>query len=132
MSTLRDRVKAFAELLAGGRTVEAIEGFYAEDAVVFENRVLARSGRAKCAAYEKAELAKLVDAPHIKIHRFAVDEQTAVAFLEYSLRFTPREGRPARLDEVAVQRWHDGRITEERFYYEGVVDEGAEATEMDG
>jgi hypothetical protein len=27
---------------------------------------------------------------------------------------------------VAVQRWAGGRVVEERFYYEGMVDEGDE------
>jgi hypothetical protein len=31
-----------------------------------------------------------------------------------------------RLEEVAAQRWSDGVISEERFYYEGIVDEGSE------
>jgi hypothetical protein len=31
-----------------------------------------------------------------------------------------------RLEEVAVQVWEGGQIVQERFYYEGVVDEGDE------
>lgn len=31
-----------------------------------------------------------------------------------------------RLDQVAVQTWAEGSITEERFYYLGLVDEGDE------
>jgi hypothetical protein len=31
-----------------------------------------------------------------------------------------------RLEEVAVQTWENAHIVQERFYYEGVVDEGDE------
>lgn len=34
-----------------------------------------------------------------------------------------------RVEEVAVQTWEDGLIVEERFYYEGMVDEGDESAE---
>ena len=53
-----------------------------------------------------------------------MNERDGVAFLEYVIRYTPRGGRPMRLEEVSVQAWECGRIVEERFYYEGLVDEG--------
>ena len=46
--------------------------------------------------------------------------------MEWVIRFVGEDARPMRLDEVAVQRWAGGRIVEERFYYEGLVDEGDE------
>jgi hypothetical protein len=55
-----------------------------------------------------------------------VDPQGGVAFVEWVIRFLGANGRPMRLDEVAVQRWVGDRIVEERFYYEGMIDEGDE------
>jgi hypothetical protein len=56
--------------------------------------------------------------------KLAVNEKSGHAFLEYRVRFQSKEGRPMCLEEVAVQTWEAGQIVEERFYYEGVVDEG--------
>lgn len=124
MSSLRPRVQALIELVTQGRTVEAMERFYASDVVVFENRELARAGRDKCITYEKAQLARMPEPPTFKALRFAVDEQSGTVFIEWRIRFRSPSGRLLRLEEVAVQKWALDEISEERFYYEGLVDEG--------
>ncbi len=101
-----------------------MEAYYAEDVVVFENRTLARAGRASCLQYERQQLTQQRTPPRFKLCKLAVDEGAGHAFLEYVVRFTDAEGRAWRLEQVAVQTWHEGKITEDRFYYEGVVDEG--------
>lgn len=125
--SLLQHVQAFVGLLEAGRTLEAIERFYAEDICVFENRARARAGREACLEYERRQLAGQPGPPQIRVHRRAVDPASGVAFLEYSLRFAGEEGRPMCLEEVAVQRWAGDRIVEERFYYAGLVDEGDES-----
>lgn len=122
--SLRERVQEYRSLLESGQTLEAIARFYAEDVCVFENRELARAGRAACLAYEREQLAAQPSPPRFRVRRMAVDEAEGVAFLEYVVRFTSAEGRPMRLEEVAVQRWDGTHIAEERFYYDGFVDEG--------
>jgi ketosteroid isomerase-like protein len=129
MTTLTQHVHAFVELVERGDTVQAIERFYADDACVFENRELARAGRAQCVSYEREALGRLEAPPKFRLHRVAVNERDGVAFLEYTIRFTGRDGRPMRLDEVAVQDWDGDKITAERFYYEGMVDEGDSPTQ---
>jgi len=64
----------------------------------------------------------------------AVNEGSGTVFIEWLIRFYGRDGRPMRLEEVAVQQWSGGLICQERFYYEGFVDEGDEEpspTELD-
>lgn len=123
-SSLGELVKELRRLLEQGKTLEVIERFYAEDVCVFENRELARAGKSRCLADERAALARQPRPPEIRVRASAVDEATGVAFIEQVVRFVDPEGRPMRLEEVAVQKWHAGKITEERFYYEGMVDEG--------
>lgn len=118
-----EKIREFVALAEAGRTLEAIERFYADDVIVFENHERARIG--KKAAYE-FERAALADEPNAnnKAHAIAVDARAGKTFVEWTIRFTGRNGRPMRLDEVAVQTWAGGRIVEERFYYEGLIDEG--------
>ena len=126
MSPLESLVREFAELLGKGRSLDAMERFYAPEVAVFENRELARAGKAKCLQYEREALAHQPDAPRFKLSKLAVNDSTGHAFLEYVVRFRSAQGRPMRLEEVAVQTWENGHIVQERFYYEGVVDEGDE------
>jgi ketosteroid isomerase-like protein len=126
MTQLETMVRDFAELLKKGRPLDAMEKYYAPDVVVFENRQLARAGKARCLQYERDALAGQPTPPSFKLSKLAVDDSRDHAFLEYVVRFTASNGRPQRLEEVAVQTWDNGLIVQERFYYEGVVDEGDE------
>jgi ketosteroid isomerase-like protein len=128
---LGENLRALVSLCEGGETLEAITRFYAEDVVVFENHERARAGREACLAYESAALAELKAPAKLRAKAYAADAQSGVAFIEWVIRFVGEDGRPMRLDEVSVQRWAGGRIVEERFYYEGLVDEGDEDDEAE-
>ncbi|MEY4548906.1 MAG: hypothetical protein RL685_5101 [Pseudomonadota bacterium] len=126
MTRLEAMVRDFAELLQKGRALDAMEKYYAPEVTVFENRQLARAGKARCLQYERDALADQPTPPRFKVSKLAVDEVRGHVFLEYVVRFQSSSGRPQRLEEVAVQSWDGGLITQERFYYEGIVDEGDE------
>ncbi len=126
MATLDQNVAEFVRLLGAGQTLRAMELFYDAEVVVFENRNLARAGLRQCLDYEREQLASQPTTPQFKLTSFAVNASSEHAFLEYSVRFFAPDGRPLRLEEVAVQKWSGSKIVEERFYYEGVVDEGDE------
>lgn len=121
---IRDRLVELVRACEAGHTLDAIERFYAEDVVVFENYERARSGRAACVEYERAALAEQPRPPKLVARAMAADEASGVSFVEWVIRFVGRDGRPMRLEEVAVQRWSGGAIVEERFFYEGAIDEG--------
>jgi hypothetical protein len=124
MVLLAKQVEKFVELVTTGQTALSMERFYAEDVNVFENRELARAGRDACVAEEKRLLEAQPSPPQTRALKVAVNEATGVAFIEWIIRFTSPEGRPLRLEQVAVQKWAQGLIVEERFYYQGLVDEG--------
>ena len=124
--SLSDELREFIRLCEQGKTLEAIERFYAADVVVFENHERARAGREACLAFEREALARLSQPAKLRARAHAVEQQSGVAFIEWVIRFIGDDERPMRLEEVAVQRWGRGRIVEERFYYEGLVDEGDE------
>ncbi|HET9933676.1 MAG TPA: hypothetical protein VFQ35_23385 [Polyangiaceae bacterium] len=126
MPSLTNNVLAFCELLERGEPLRAMERFYADDVCVFDNRELARAGREQCLAHEREALTRLPAPPSFKVHRYAVNDATQVVFIEYTLRFLSEAGRPMRIEQVSVQTWEGARISTERFYYEGVVDEGDE------
>lgn len=119
----QDAVAEFERLMTNGGTVEAIERFYADDAIVFENRKMARAGRSNCAKWEREQLKRLAQPPTIRVRSRATDPKTLTAFFELLVRYSEGQGRNMRLEEVLVQTWERGHIVQERYYYEGVVDE---------
>lgn len=129
MTEVDDWAKAladFAGLIQSDQTVVAIERYYAEDAIVFENRDLARAGRDACALWEREQRRKLASAPSIVVRAQGRSADRATAFFELIVRWQEQSGRQLRLEEVLVQRWHAGKIAEERYYYEGIIDESDE------
>jgi len=110
-------------LLLSDKTVEAIERFYADDAIVFENRALARAGRSACVLWEREQRRQLLSPPVTTVRSRGADASGQTAFFELVQRWQEPDGRSLRLEEVLVQRWHNGKIAEERHYYEGVIDE---------
>ena len=132
MPKLRERLDEFIALVEAGQTVEAIRRFYAEDVLVFENRELARAGRDSCVAFEQSQLAAQPAAPRMKAVKSAADSAAGTCFVEWVIHFHSSSGRPMRLEEVAAQKWSAAGIVEERFYYEGFIDEGDEEDADEG
>ena len=131
MEDLRRRLDEFIGLVESGRSIEAMQRFYAEDVMMFENRELSRAGREACITYETEHLAKNGQ-PQLKATKRAADSHTGVSFIEWVVQFrSPTSGRPIRLEEVAVQKWAGSEIIEERFYYEGVIDQGDDDDDPD-
>lgn len=122
--SLAGHLRDYVALCQSGRTLDAIERFYAEDVIVFENHERARVGKKASLQYERDALAGQPIAPRIIARASAADESASVSFVEWVVRYQDADGRPMRLEEVAVQRWATGQIVEERFYYEGAIDEG--------
>ncbi|NRA32974.1 MAG: nuclear transport factor 2 family protein [Polyangiaceae bacterium] len=123
MSELREHVSEYIQLLEAGDSIAAMQRFYADDVVLFENREMARAGRENCMAFEREQLSKQSSPPRLRAKHSAVDETTGRAYVEWVIRFVTPEGRDMLLEEIAAQQWSRGQITEERFYYEGFVDE---------
>ncbi len=70
---------------------------------------------------ELAFLASVKDWHSLDVHATAVNEtepDAGVAFIEYEFKFTNTDDQPVHYQQVAVQRWSNGQITSERFYYD--------------
>ncbi len=111
---------AYAELVAQGSFVAAISEYYGEDIVQFENNDEPTVGREAILAAERAA-EKRVQSARISIHDAVVDEAQQLVWGEMRIQFTSNEGVEQKLREAFRQRWRDGRIVEQRFYYKGFV-----------
>ena len=112
----RARVHAFIEAVMTGDHALAIFDFYSDDASMQENRSEPRRGRELLIAHERNALARL---SQILTHppAFVVIDGNTVA-ISWMFDATDHKGVTRRLEEVAVQRWHEDRIVEERFFYD--------------
>ena len=118
-TTTHDLAANLADLLtliAQGRALDAFARYYAEDVTMRENEQAPTVGFARNLERERAFFATIK-----RVDEFTVlatgagDEHT---FYESVFRWTGIDDKPYRLRQVAIARWRDGRIVDERFVYD--------------
>ncbi len=101
--------------ILSGKALEAFEQYYAEDVVMQENSDEPRLGKE---ANRKAEIeffSSLAEFHEGKLLSSAVSGD--VTYGEWFMDVTFKNGFRLKLAQVAVRRWKDGQIVNERFYY---------------
>ena len=112
----RERVLALIALVEKAQFVEAIEQFYHPHASMQENQDPPRVGRDLLVAEERATMARFQAMSTHPVETLLVDGDQVV--IRWRFEFTPPQGPPIVLEELALQRWEGERIAEERFFYD--------------
>jgi ketosteroid isomerase-like protein len=112
----RERVLALVALVEKARFVEAIEEFYHPHASMQENQDPPRVGRDLLVAEERATMARFRTMRTHPVETLLIDGDNVV--IRWRFEFTPPQGPPMVLEELALQRWEGERIAEERFFYD--------------
>ena len=118
MST-RERVQELVGYVQAGRIPEAIERFYADGAIMQENRQPPTVGKAANLARELAFGDSVERWHEVTARSIAVDGDQAL--IEWGFEYTTREGQRIRMEEIAQQTWRDGKIVRERFFYDSAT-----------
>lgn len=113
--SLEAQVKQLNQLIVDRKLVDAIDHFYADDVVMSESLSQAMSGKEANRARERAFVDGLT-AWDARLLSSAIDEANGTALNEWILDFNHTEYGAAKLHQVAVQRWRDGRVVSEAFY----------------
>lgn len=110
--------KAVDDLTAkvvGGKSLDAIDQYYAEDVIMQENEQPPRVGKAACRAFEENFLSK------IKAKRtFACDGYVISgnkAYIVYRIDLDHADLGRLNVNEVAIQEWANGKVEHEKFVY---------------
>lgn len=111
----QERVGEFVNYVKSGRYIEALEEFYAHSASARENLGEPRFGLPALIEHEKRTLAKLKMRTHAVGPMLIDGEWVAINWV---FEMTLPDGSVHYLDELAIQRWQDGRIVTEQFYYD--------------
>jgi len=112
----RDRVQAFVSLVEQARYVEALEQFYHPHASMRDNQQEPRLGLERLIADETATMARFAVMKTDPVTDLLVDGDKVT--IRWKFTFTPAEGSPMVMEEIALQRWEGDRVAEERFFYD--------------
>jgi sulfate adenylyltransferase subunit 1 len=109
-------VADFQDLITSGKTLEAIEKYYADSVQVQENSDAPRGGKTLALTHEKGNIDR-VKYFKINIKSSVSDETQGLVIGELFLEFETLKGQIIKMEEAFVQRWESGKIVFERFYY---------------
>ncbi|HEX9665104.1 MAG TPA: nuclear transport factor 2 family protein [Thermodesulfobacteriota bacterium] len=112
---LRELVEDLNSMILEGGALEAFEKYYAEDVVMEENELPPTIGKAANREREKEFFSNLVELRGADVKAVAVGDD--VTMVEWFFDYTHKEWGRRTYHQVAVQRWKDGKIVHERFYY---------------
>ena len=106
---------ALNDAILTGKALEAFEQYYADDVVMQENSDEPRIGKDLNRKFEIEFFSSLAEFHEGKLVSSAVNGDTT--FGEWFMDITFKNGYRAKMAQVAVRRWKDGKIASERFYY---------------
>ncbi|MBW4490499.1 MAG: nuclear transport factor 2 family protein [Trichocoleus desertorum ATA4-8-CV12] len=113
-----DLKAAFADihdLVLQGKAMEAFEKYYGENVVMQENENPATVGKDANRERELDFFAKITEFRGIALKSVAFGEDVIIS--EWSADYTHQDWGKRTYDQVSVQKWQDGKVVHERFYY---------------
>lgn len=115
MQDLKQLVDELNQMILEGKVLEAFEKFYADNVVMQDNDNPVRTGKADNRKYEEAFVGGLTAFRGAKILNTIISD--GIAVVETWMDFTHKDYGDRNYTQVSVQRWKDGKIVEEKFYY---------------
>jgi ketosteroid isomerase-like protein len=105
------------QMILSGQVMDAFEKFYAEDVVMQENLNPEIKGKAACREHENEFFSKVEAFHGATLIGAAAKGDNAYSEWEYDVTF---KGAPrVKMTQVAARKWKDGKVSHERFYYDG-------------
>lgn len=107
------------EYLKQGKFAEGIEAFYSENASAQENTNPPTVGRATMVENERQFLSKVTAYHGIEILATGIDDQgggNGVVLYEAAMQWDQSDKGHVSVNQVVVEQWKDGKISQIRFY----------------
>lgn len=114
-SSVHNRLQELFGYIRSGRILDAINEFYAEDAVMQENNELPTVGRQANLERERQFMNTVKEWKRFDVTAYGVGDH--VTFYETVMDWIATDGTPAHVEQVVVAKWRDGKIVHERFYH---------------
>ncbi len=115
MSDLKTKVEELNQMVLDGKILDAFEKFYADEVVMQDNDYPARVGKEANRQYEEAFVNGLTAFRGAKVLNSVVSDDLAVT--EWWMDYDHKDYGTRNYRQLAVQRWKNGKIVEEKFYY---------------
>ena len=115
--TYLEKITACHKMVGEGKMLEAFEKFYHDDVVMVEATGEVRKGKDVNREFEKEWLSGVKEMHDGGILSINANEDAATTSVESWIDVSFQDGNRMKMEEVAIQKWKDGKIIHERFYY---------------
>ncbi len=113
----KQNIQDMYQMIGEGKSLEALEKFYHDDVKVMEATGEVREGKAAQKAGIEQWYSMVKERHGGGVNSITADEDNQVTMVESWVDITMQNGHRMKMEEVGVQRWKDGKIISERFYY---------------
>lgn len=113
--SLKENVEQLNKMILEGKTMEAFEKFYDENVVMQENNMPPTIGKDANRKRELEAVSSITEFKRAEVKAAAVGDD--VTIVEWYTHFVHKQYGEVKSNQVAVQRWKDGKIISERFFY---------------
>lgn len=114
----KEKISEMYGMLGQGQGMEAFEKFYHDDVTMIEATGDVRRGKEANREFEKNWYSNVESMNDGGVNAITVDEDNGITMVETWMDVTFKDGNRMKMEEVARQKWQDGKIIEERFYYD--------------
>lgn len=116
MSTnLQANFEEIKALVLQGNAMEVFEKYYGDEVAMQENDAPPTVGKDANRQRELDFFSKIVEFRGASVKNVAFGEDVIIS--EWSLDYTHADWGDRTYDQVSVQKWKDGKVVHERFYY---------------
>ena len=115
MQTVAESVNELNGHILNGNILGAFDRFYADDVVMQENENAPVVGKMACRANEEAFVGSKTAFRGAQVKQVLINDDIAV--VQWHFDYDHAQWGTRNYDQVAVQRWRDGQIVNEKFYY---------------
>jgi len=102
-------------LVLQGKAMEAFEKYYGEEVVMQENETPATIGKTANRQRELEFFSKVVEFRAADVKSVAYGDDVIIS--EWFVDYTHADWGNVTHDQVSVQKWQNGKVVHERFYY---------------
>ncbi len=112
---LKEKVKEYIRMQQSGEIIAALDRFYSDDTVMQENELEPTVGKEANRLREETFLRNVQAFRKAEVKSLSIGADTVA--IEWHYDYDHREWGTRNYHQVSLQRWKDGKIVHERFYY---------------
>ncbi|WP_106792828.1 SnoaL-like domain-containing protein [Aquimarina sp. Aq78] len=114
-TNVKEQVMALNAMIKKGLILEAFEKFYADDVIMQENENPPTFGKDANRELEKAFVSNITQFRNAEVTNVLINDTISV--VQWAFDFDHKEWGTRNYLQLAIQRWENGQIINEKFYY---------------